>query len=111
MAMYLSMKAENGEVVFEGARWLPSKVFDDIVRESGQKMHPEYEDEMEFCKDYFVDIQDIPRIIEYYENLIEGKYDDGFGMYSLIRHRIIPSLKSQIDYQVSEHRTYIIRWD
>lgn len=110
MAMYLSMKAENGEIVFSGARWLPSKVFGDIARENGQELHPKY-DAMDFCKDYFFDIQDIPRIIEYYENLIDGKYDDGFGTISLIRHRIIPALKKQLEYQVSEHRKYIVRWD
>lgn len=111
MAMYLSMKAENGEVVFKGARWLPSKVFDNIAYETGQKMSDKYENEMEFCKDYYIDIQDIPRIIKYYENLIEGKYDDGFGMCSLIRYKIIPSLKNQIKYQVSKNRKYIVRWD
>ena len=112
MAMYLSMKAENGEVVFEGARWLPSKVFDEITKETNQEMHPEYEDEMEFCKDYFFDIQDIPRIIEYYEEIIDGHSDDqGMGIVGLIRNRIIPALKRQLDYQVSEHRKYIVRWD
>lgn len=111
MAMYLSMTAENGEVVFKGARWLPSKIFDKIAKETGQEMHPEYNDEMDMCKDYFFDIQDIPKIIQYYEELIDGKFDNGYGTISLIRHRIIPALKRQLDYQVSEHRKYIVRWD
>ena len=110
MAMYLSMKAENGEIVFQGARWLPSKIFDEIALETGQEMHPEY-DEMDMCKDYFFDIQHIPRIIEYYEKIIDGKFDNGWGTISLIRHRIIPALKNQLDYQVDEHRTYIVRCD
>lgn len=109
MAMYFNMKAENGETVINQARWLIGDIWETILKETNQLN--ENDECMEFCKDYYIDIQHIPRIIDYYENLIEGKYDDGFGMYSLIRHRIIPSLKRQVEYQVSEHRKYIIRWD
>lgn len=109
MAMYFSMVAENGEVVINRARWLIGDIWDIILKEKGQLS--EGKDEMDFYKDYYIDLSDIPRVIEYYEDLIKDKVDDGFGMYSLIRYSILPRLRNQIEFRVSEHRKYIVRWD
>ena len=110
MAMYFSMIANNGEIVLDRIRWLSGDIWSKILEEKGQELDEKY-NEMKFYTDYHIDIQDIPRIIDYYEKLIDGKYDDGYGMISVIRYKVIPNLKKQIEYQLSEHRDYIIRWD
>ena len=109
MGVYFSMVAENGENVISRTKLLTSNIFSDVLKKNGDINKDSC---MELDKEYFIDITDIPLIIEKYENLIIDKEDYVIlGEVGLIRHSILPSLREQLDYQVSKHRKYVIKLD
>jgi len=100
MAMYLLMRGiETGKIIIDRARFLNCEIFEEIV---GRKL--------DWDEVFIIDAKDIPKIIEYYENLIEG-LPLTESVY-LIKNQIIPNLKAELpkDGWLYNNTKYVVMW-
>lgn len=103
MGLYLSMVSENDEVIIDNIKLLIiGSIFEKLLKINGQIKYF-----MEIGKEYYLDLQDIPKIIKYYDDRISniGDYYSRVVLYDMI----LEPLKKEWDMRISEHKKYIIK--
>ena len=106
MGIYFNLISRNGEVVISRIKILfIGTIWENILRENGKL--GEYEC-MEMGKEYPIDINEFPKIIEYYEDVMEKSAIQFPEVYN---NGIIEPLKKQLEYRISEYKEYVIILD
>lgn len=103
MGIYFNMVNGKGEEIICNWKKMIGNIESKILKEKGELI------ELKLDKEYYLDIQDISRIINYYEELIKGYTDDMcLGDVGIIRNKYLPNLKKQLD---KKEQKYIIVWN
>lgn len=103
MGIYFNMMNEKGEEIICNWKKMIGSIESKILKEKGELI------ELELDKEYYLDIQDISRIIDYYEELIDGYTDNMcLGDVGIIRNIYLPNLKKQLG---KNEQKYIIVWN
>lgn len=101
MGIYFSLISNgNGAIIIDRIKLLYIGNIWDKVLEKNNSLNGD--NCMKIGKEYHIDINEFPKIIEYYENILKK------GNNVVIRYGLLEPLKKELDYRVSEHKDYII---
>ena len=103
MGLYLSMVSENGEVIIDNIKLLIiGSIFEKLLKINGQIKYF-----MEIGKEYYLDLQDIPKIIKYYDDRVSNI--DDYYIRVVLYDMILEPLKKEWDMRINENKKYIIK--
>ena len=101
MGLYLSMVSENNEIILNKIKVLYiGSIFEKLL-------YNQIKNYMEIGKEYYLDLQDIPKIIKYYDDRISNI--DDYYIRMVLYDIILEPLKKEWDMRISEHKKYIIK--
>ena len=101
MGLYLSMVSENNEIILNKIKVLYiGSIFEKLL-------YNQIKNYMEIGKEYYLDLQDIPKIIKYYDDRINNI--DDYYIRMVLYDIILEPLKKEWDMRISEHKKYIIK--
>ena len=101
MGLYLSMVSENNEIILNKIKVLYiGSIFEKLL-------YNQIKNYMEIGKEYYLDLQDIPKIIKYYDDRFSNI--DDYYIRMVLYDMILEPLKKEWDMRISEHKKYIIK--
>ena len=101
MGLYLSMVSENNEIILNKIKVLYiGSIFEKLL-------YNQIKNYMEIGKEYYLDLQDIPKIIKYYDDRISNI--DDYYIRIVLYDMILEPLKKEWDMRISKHKKYIIK--
>lgn len=100
MGLYLSMVSENNEIILNKIKVLYiGSIFEKLL-------YSQIKNYMEIGKEYYLDLQDIPKIIKYYDDRFSNI--DDYYIRMVLYDMILEPLKREWDMRISEHKKYIV---